>query len=419
MTDRTCRFWLLLVLALPACEEGGTPTPTEPAAPAPNLAAASSPDVTLQGTIALPINQSFSGSGVAFGISQTGTGPAAFFKIGNSANTQTALLGQTNGSGNAVRGLSTGTGRAGLFEISNGASGQDALLAKTNGTGNAVHGIASGNGSAAKFENTSSTSGSNTLYAFAAGGGNAISAVNIGTGPAGLFTTTSTASSAAATLYAQHAGGGMAVRGLATGSGRAGYFENTSTSNGVAAVLGRTRGIGVAANFIINNPGNISDAAFIYTDGSGWAGHFQAASATGKGVLIETRGGAGLQVVGGSKNAVVGTLTGARALYTEESTEIWFTDYGFARLDHGRARVLLDPVFAQTISPAEPYHVFVQAYGDAELYVTDRTPTGFAVQLRGGDPGAEFSYRVVAKRRGFEGQRLERAPWADGSVELR
>jgi len=379
MTARSCRPWLLLGLALLACEEGETPATTEPATPA--LASAEmSPDVTLQGTIALPINQSFSGTGVAFGITQTGTGPAGSFKIGNSANSQ------------------------------------DAFLGRTTGTGNAVHGVATGNGTAAKFENTSSTNGGNTLYAFSAGAGNTISAVSTGTGPAGLFITTSTSSSAA-TLSAQQAGTGTAVRGLTTGSGNAGYFEKASGTSGGATLLARSRGITTAANFVINNPSSFADAAFIYTDGTAWAGHFVAASATGKGVFIETRGGAGLQVVGGSKNAVVGTLTGARALYTEESTEVWFTDYGFGRLDHGRAHILLDPVFAQTIDPAEPYHVFVQAYGDAEIYVTDRTPTGFVVQLRGGDPAVEFSYRLVAKRLGFEGQRLERAPWADGSVD--
>jgi hypothetical protein len=30
----------------------------------------------------------------------------------------------------------------------------------------------------------------------------------------------------------------------------------------------------------------------------------------------------------------------------------------------------------------------------------------------------EFSYRVVAKRRGFETQRLERAPWADNATGI-
>ena len=31
----------------------------------------------------------------------------------------------------------------------------------------------------------------------------------------------------------------------------------------------------------------------------------------------------------------------------------------------------------------------------------------------GSDPNAEFSYRIVAKRLGFEDKRLEPAPWVD------
>lgn len=150
--------------------------------------------------------------------------------------------------------------------------------------------------------------------------------------------------------------------------------------------------------------------------GTDWAATFTSTGATGKGVLVTTAGGAGLQVVGGSKNAVVGTSSGARALYTEESSEVWFTDYGFGRLAGPRMRVPLDPVFVETIARGEAYHVFVQAYGASELYVANRTPQGFDVVLREGDPRTEFSYRIVAKRRGFEGKRLERAPWADSTT---
>ena len=112
----------------------------------------------------------------------------------------------------------------------------------------------------------------------------------------------------------------------------------------------------------------------------------------------------------GSKTAVVDTHDGRRLLYTEESTEVWFIDYRFGKLIDGMAQVAIDPIFVQTVNLAEPYHVFVQVYGDADVYVTNRTATGFEVRLRGGDPSAEFSYRVVAKRLGFEGQRLEPAP---------
>ena len=129
-------------------------------------------------------------------------------------------------------------------------------------------------------------------------------------------------------------------------------------------------------------------------------------------------GKAGLLVAGGSKNAVVATADGARLLYAEEATEVWFADYGSGQLVDGAATVAIDPVFAQTVNLGEPYHVFIQAGGDAELYVSQRTSAGFEVRLRGGDPSAAFSYRLVAKRLGHEGQRLERAPWADADPNL-
>ena len=83
-----------------------------------------------------------------------------------------------------------------------------------------------------------------------------------------------------------------------------------------------------------------------------------------------------------------------------------------------RRHIAFDPTFAETVNLTGKYHVFVQAYGDAELYVTNRTARGFDVVVRDGDPGVEFSYRVVAKRRGFEGKRLERAECSQGASAL-
>jgi hypothetical protein len=203
--------------------------------------------------------------------------------------------------------------------------------------------------------------------------------------------------------------------------GIGGRFENTNSANSKPALHVKTYGTGWTAAFIAGNSAakgvtvqsSSSNVTLISENfGSGFAGKF-IGYGSGKGVYIQTDGGAGLQVVGGSKNAVVHTPSGAKALYTEESTEVWFTDYGFGRLTNGRARILLDPAFAQTINPDEPYHVFVEPYGNAALFVVDRTPLGFVVRLKDGDPNSEFSYRIVAKRLGFEGNRLEPAPWAD------
>jgi hypothetical protein len=149
----------------------------------------------------------------------------------------------------------------------------------------------------------------------------------------------------------------------------------------------------------------------------GWAGYF--VSDHGNGVYISASAEhIGLTVAGGSKNAVVATDEGSKLLYTEESTEVWFTDYGFGQLENGIAVIAIDPLFAQTVDMEEAYHVFVQVYGDAEVYVAERTPTGFEVHLRDGNPDVEFSYRIVAKRLGYADDRLEPAPWADDDLNL-
>ncbi|MDQ4076981.1 MAG: hypothetical protein M3220_12135 [Chloroflexota bacterium] len=150
---------------------------------------------------------------------------------------------------------------------------------------------------------------------------------------------------------------------------------------------------------------------------SGWAGGFS--SLSGNGVYVSVPSGkVGLNVASGTKNAVVPAEGGSRLLYTEEATEVWFVDYGFGQLQDGMVRIPIDPLFAQTVNLEEPYHVFVQVYGDAEVYVGERTPTYFDVQLREGEPDVEFSYRLVAKRVGYEDARLERAPWADDDPNL-
>lgn len=144
---------------------------------------------------------------------------------------------------------------------------------------------------------------------------------------------------------------------------------------------------------------------------SGWAGSF---FSHGNGVKITAATGkVGLVVLAGTKNASVPTSDGDRLLYSEESTEVWFSDYGIEQLKDGSTWVEIDPTFAETVDLEEPYHVFLQAYGDTNLYVYSRTATSFEVRAtrESIDLNAEFSYRIVAKRLGFEELRLELAPW--------
>ncbi|MCB9784085.1 MAG: hypothetical protein H6751_14065 [Candidatus Omnitrophica bacterium] len=195
-----------------------------------------------------------------------------------------------------------------------------------------------------------------------------------------------------------------------SGTGRTGHFRITNPDNDSNSVAASTQGDG---NALVGYTIGSGNGVYGETTSSGWAGYFVGSGGSSKGVHIETNGGQGLEVVGGAKSAVVPTSQGQRALYTEEAAEVWFTDYGIGHLENGRAVIPIDSLFAETVNLEEPYHVFVQL-NDSEsegVAVEEKTATSFTVvELRSGDSNAEFSYRIVAKRRGFEEVRLEERP---------
>jgi hypothetical protein len=115
--------------------------------------------------------------------------------------------------------------------------------------------------------------------------------------------------------------------------------------------------------------------------------------------------------VEGTKSAVVQTGDREyRAIYCQESPENWFEDFGEGQLASGQTHIDLDPVFLKTVTidATSPMKVFVQLEGDCKgVYVTKGT-TGFDVkELQAGTSNVAFSFRVVAKRKGFENLRLE------------
>jgi hypothetical protein len=101
---------------------------------------------------------------------------------------------------------------------------------------------------------------------------------------------------------------------------------------------------------------------------------------------------------------------GARKVetYAVQSPENWMEDFGSGELKKGVALVTIDPAFAETVSEDNSYHVFITPNGDSKsLYVIARTATTFEVRESGGGTSSlSFDYRIVAKRRGFETQRL-------------
>ena len=114
----------------------------------------------------------------------------------------------------------------------------------------------------------------------------------------------------------------------------------------------------------------------------------------------------------GSQDTVVPTSQGNRKLYSQESPEVWFEDFGEGQLMAGMAHVELDPLFLETVTidQAHPMKVFIQLNEECHGVYVNRQTTGFKVkELRGGTSCAHFTYRVVAKRKGFETARLEAA----------
>ena len=120
----------------------------------------------------------------------------------------------------------------------------------------------------------------------------------------------------------------------------------------------------------------------------------------------------GNTVATGTKSAAVPLTNGNMVkVFSMESPEVWFEDFGAGQLGSGITTVALDRSFLQTVGLAKGYHVFVTPKGDCNgLYVTNQTSTGFEVrELNRGQSNVPFDYRIVGHRKGFEATRMPAA----------
>jgi hypothetical protein len=231
-----------------------------------------------------------------------------------------------------------------------------------------------------------------------------------------------------------NATGNAAVYGLAT-NGRTGVVGQSDGGQGVhgqstagTGVLGQsTAGVGVYGATVSGLYGVVG-ASGSSSGSAGLLGVATGPNAIGFGTIAQ--GGAtfagyfngttvvnGAFAVTGSKSAAVKDANGEyRLMYSVESPEAWFEDFGTGTLANGKADVKLDPQFAQHIH-TDGYHVFITEHGENNaLHVASRTTTGFAVQADDATLKAKgksaasvngtFSYRVVAKRNDITGERL-------------
>ena len=188
------------------------------------------------------------------------------------------------------------------------------------------------------------------------------------------------------------------------------YNSYTEVSNPVAAILGTADG--TSAGYFDNNSPNATTIVLIneaHGGATGITGLFRTLMATTPEGTCGF-GGAGDLTCTGQVKTLASTGGGARKVetYAMQSPENWMEDFGSGEVNGGVAIVAIDPAFAETVAGDSSYHVFLTPNGDSKgLYVTRKTATSFEVRESGGGTSSlSFDYRIVAKRRGFESQRL-------------
>jgi hypothetical protein len=187
-------------------------------------------------------------------------------------------------------------------------------------------------------------------------------------------------------------------------SGTGVFGTTTSGLYGVAGISGTASGsaglVGVATG-----PNAVAFGTIVQ-GGATFAGYFNGTTVVN-----------GAFAVTGSKSAAVKDASGQyRLMYSVESPEAWFEDFGTGTLVNGKATVKLDPQFAQHIH-TDQYHVFISEDGDHNgLHTTAKNTSGFTVEassllakaagVNAAQAQGSFSWRVVAKRNDIKGERL-------------
>jgi len=127
------------------------------------------------------------------------------------------------------------------------------------------------------------------------------------------------------------------------------------------------------------------------------------------GAFTGSSGHWGLVCIAGSKSAVVKTSEGPTALFCMESPEVWFEDIGGGKLIDGKAHIEIDPLFLETVTidDENPMRVFIQPNGESNGLIVIKGKTGFdVIEQNSGTSNIAFDYRILAKRKYFETDRL-------------
>lgn len=161
---------------------------------------------------------------------------------------------------------------------------------------------------------------------------------------------------------------------------------------------------------IIEGCGYITATNNIYTGGnlSGGVTDGRAGlNCTGGGLYVAgnayVAGGLGC---GGTKPRIVHTKTyGYRAMNAYETPTPYFGDIGEGKLnDDGECIIYIDDIFAECVNLDVKYQVFLQKYGQGDIWVEERNPSYFVVK---GAPNIAFGWELKAVQLHYEDVRLD------------
>jgi hypothetical protein len=298
-----------------------------------------------------------------------------------------------------VFGEATGTGDAtGVYALSSSTTGYAVYASATATTGvpRAIYALHAADDGAAIYAEGTSTTGS-------VNGGRFITAADAGKAVRAEADATS------GTTYGVYATasstGGTAIYGKAeaTSGTTYGVYALTSSTNGTG-IYGEASGT-TGSSIGVHGKSLAADGVGVQGNGDQFGVLGSAPVGSGFGVYAS-----GDLAASGTKSCVVRTSQGPTLLYCQESPECWFEDFGRGQLAGGKARIELTPLFLETVTidAANPMNVFIQLLDDCKgTYVRAGQKDFDVIELQGGNSDARFTYRVVAKRKGYESKRLD------------
>lgn len=182
------------------------------------------------------------------------------------------------------------------------------------------------------------------------------------------------------------------------------YAYNTQISPAMIEVVDDSyRGSVTPSNITVGVPSRSYVVMNAYSSG----GSIVVYDSGGTGVAMITSAGAisGTSLsISGYKARISDTKTyGERLLYCYETPTPYFGDLGEGKTDEsGKCYIFLDEILDESIEGR--YQVFLQAYGDGRLYVSERTASYFVVE---GEPNTAFGWELKAPQKGYSLHRLE------------